>query len=136
MAMDSTRYTPSTTARRFEMGTPPVPNCYAAEAGLAILAELGLPAIESRVAELTTSTIEQAKSAGYSLSVPEDSARRGPMVTLQTQDEYKLVGELENAGVITSSRNGNLRISPHFYNNHDDIDALFSALRPLKHLMV
>lgn len=136
MAMDSTRYAPSTTASRFEMGTPPVPNCYAAEAGLAVLAEVGLPAIELRVAELTSSIIEQAKSAGYSLSVPEDSTRRGPMVTLQAQDEYKLVGELESAGVVASSRNGNLRIAPHFYNNHYDIDALFSALRPLRHLLV
>ncbi len=136
MAMDSTQYAPSPSARRFEMGTPPVPNCYAAEAGLAILAEVGLPAIASRVANITTNIIAEAKSAGYSLSVPENSARRGPMVTLQTHDEFTLVGELENAGVVTSSRNGNLRISPHFYNNHDDVAALFRALRPLKHLMV
>ena len=36
-AMDNTRYDPSPTARRFETGTPPVPNSYAAEAGLQII---------------------------------------------------------------------------------------------------
>ncbi len=136
MAMDSTQYTPSSSARRFEMGTPPVPNCYAAEAGLAILAEIGMEAIASRVSDISSAIIVEAKMAGYTLSVPEDSDRRGPMVTLKTHDEFKLVGELDNVSVVTSSRNGNLRISPHFYNNHNDVDALFRALRPLKHLMV
>ncbi len=52
-AMDTSGYNPSPTARRFEMGTPPVPNCYAAEAGLQILEDVGLPAIEYRIGELT-----------------------------------------------------------------------------------
>ena len=135
-AMDSTQYTPSSSARRFEMGTPPVPNCYAAEAGLGILAEIGLPAIAQRIRELTAATVAEAKSAGYTLAIPDNSERRGAMVTLRTHDEHKLVGELDNQGIVTSGRSGNLRVAPHFYNNHDDIDALFRALRQHKHLMV
>ena len=135
-AMDSTQYTPSSSARRFEMGTPPVPNCYAAEAGLGILAEIGLPAIAQRISELTAATVAEAKSAGYTLAIPDNSERRGAMVTLRTHDEHKLVGELDNQGIVTSGRSGNLRVAPHFYNNHDDIDALFRALRQHKHLMV
>jgi len=52
-AMDITRYSPATTARRFEAGTPPVPNTYMAEAGLAIMHEIGLQAIEHRIGEIT-----------------------------------------------------------------------------------
>ena len=136
MAMDTSGYKPSPTARRFEMGTPPVPNCYAAEAGFRILADIGLAAIEERIRELTDAIIAEAKHAGYSLANPEDPERRGAMITLRTHDEVGLVGILEDQGIVTSSRNGNLRISPHFYNNQDDIDALFRALREQKHLLV
>jgi len=135
-AMDSTRYDPAPDARRFEMGTPPVPNCYAAEAGLKILAEFGMPAIESRISDLTASIVAEAKSAGYTLAVPDDPERRGAMVTIRTHDEFTLVGELDDQGIVTSSRSGNLRISPHFYNNQDDIDTLFRALRRQKHLLI
>ena len=41
-AMDIFANTPSPTARRFETGTPPVPNCYAAEAGIGLIRETGV----------------------------------------------------------------------------------------------
>jgi selenocysteine lyase/cysteine desulfurase len=135
-AMNTAGYNPARSARRFEMGTPPVPNCYAAEAGLKILEDVGLAAIEERIRELTDAIIAEAKQAGYSLATPEDPERRGALITLRTHDEFGLVGVLEEQGIVTSSRFGNLRISPHFYNNQDDIDALFRALREQKHLMV
>jgi selenocysteine lyase/cysteine desulfurase len=47
-AMDIFANTPSPTARRFETGTPPVPNCYAAEAGIGLIRETGVLAIEAR----------------------------------------------------------------------------------------
>jgi len=135
-AMDTTRYDPSPTARRFEMGTPPVPNCYAAEAGLQILAEIGLPAIENRIAELTAAIISEARAAGYTLSMPDDPERHGAMVSLRTHDEQALVASLENQGIVTSCRFDNLRIAPHFYNNQHDIDTLFLALKRQKHLLI
>ena len=118
------------------MGTPPVPNCYAAEAGLKILAEFGMPAIERRIFELTESIVREIKNAGYTLAVPDDPARRGAMITIRSHDEFALVAALDSQGIVTSSRNGNLRISPHFYNNQYDIDTLFRALRQQKHLLI
>ena len=115
-AMDNTRYDPAPDARRFEMGTPPVPNCYAAEAGFNILAEIGLPIIEKRIVELTAAIISESKSAGYSLAMPENPERHGALITLRTHDEHALVASLEDQGIVTSCRYGNLRISSHFYN--------------------
>jgi selenocysteine lyase/cysteine desulfurase len=134
-AMDNTAYDPSPTARRFEAGTPPVPNSYAAEAGLSIIAEVGLPAIEYRIREITAAIIAEAKAAGYTLAVPVDPQRHGALITLRAHDEDGIVAALENDGVVTSCRAGNLRISPHFYNNSDDIDTLFRKLRQHEHLL-
>ena len=135
-AMDNTRYDPSPTARRFEAGTPPVPNSYVAEAGLKIIAEVGLRSIECRIREITAMIIAEAKSAGYSLAVPENPKQHGALITIRSHDENAIVEALENDGIVTSCRAGNLRISPHFYNNSDDIDTLFSALRKYRHLLV
>ena len=44
-AMDIFANTPSPTARRFETGTPPVPNCYAAEAGIDLIRAMGPTAL-------------------------------------------------------------------------------------------
>jgi len=134
-AMETTRYDPSHTARRFEAGTPPVVNTYAAEAGLAVLQEQGLPAIERRVGELTAAIKEAARAAGYSLATPLDPARHGPMIAIRSVDDMALVASLESDGIVTSCRDGNLRVSPHFYNNEQDIDVLFGALKQRRHLL-
>src|SRR6201996_6229988 len=52
-AMDITANRPSATARRFEAGTPAVVNCYAVEAGLKIILEVGTAVIEERIKYLT-----------------------------------------------------------------------------------
>ena len=52
-AMDIYRNTPSPSARRFESGTPPVPNTYAAVAGIKLIQSVGVEAIERHIGELT-----------------------------------------------------------------------------------
>src|SRR5471032_250227 len=52
-AMDITANRPAPSARRFEAGTPAVVNCYAAQAGLSVLLDVGTPAIEKRIVALT-----------------------------------------------------------------------------------
>ncbi|MCH8056807.1 MAG: aminotransferase class V-fold PLP-dependent enzyme [Proteobacteria bacterium] len=135
-AMDITRYSPAANARRFEAGTPPVPNTYMAEAGLAILHEIGLEAIERRIGELTTAIKDAATEAGYQLASPVNSSHHGAMITLRSNDDNRLVASLAEDNIVVSCRNGNLRISPHFYNNQADIEFLFRALHKRRDLLV
>jgi kynureninase len=127
-AMDTTRYDPARSARRFEMGTPPVVNIYAATAGLDIIEEVGLEAIAGRIGELTGQIKSLAKAARYTIATPTDPARHGAMIALRCHDAPALVARLAEQGIVVSDRDNNLRISPHFYNNEQDIDQLFAAL--------
>jgi len=135
-AMDITRYAPADDARRFEAGTPPVPNTYMAEAGLNILHEIGLEAIEHRIGELTSAIKNAAGLAGYRLATPANASEHGAMIAIRSHDDNALVASLAEEGIVTSCRNGNLRVAPHFYNNESDIDHLFSALRTRRALLL
>jgi selenocysteine lyase/cysteine desulfurase len=116
------------TARRFEAGTPTVPNAYAAAAGLELLQSIGFDAIEQHIARLVGRFISGAHARKCDVITPEDPARRGPLVVLRVADAPGLVRQLEQRGILASSRGNGLRISFHAYNNEDDVDAVLSAL--------
>ncbi len=135
-AMDPTSNRPSPTARRFESGTPPIPNIYAALAGLKVVKQIGIERIEMHIRELTDALIEGAMRAGFNVVTPLEPSKRGAMVTLKARDVNQLVKQLAGQGIITSSRDNNLRISPHFYNSQADIDAVLGALKKNRDLLV
>lgn len=134
--MDPTANTPSPTARRFESGTPPIPNTYAALAGLNLIQTLGVEAIEAYVQTLTEALIEGAMCAGYNVVTPVKPKQHGALVTIKSNDVHQLVDRLAAQGIVTSSRDNNLRISPHFYNTLEDIDAVLAALKKNRDLLV
>ncbi len=127
-AMDITANRPSRTARRFEAGTPAVVNCYAVEAGLKIIQELGTAVIEDRVRYLTELCMERLEAIGWPSITPRPRERRGPMVCVRAKQVDQLVGKLLAEDIVTSFRDDNLRASFHFYNSEEDVDALVRAL--------
>jgi selenocysteine lyase/cysteine desulfurase len=48
---------------------------------------------------------------------------------VKSTDVDALVAALRREGIVTSSRDSNLRISAHCYNAVEDIDAVLDALR-------
>ncbi len=127
-AMDITANRPSPTARRFEAGTPAVVNCYAVEAGLKIIQEVGTDAIESRVRYLTALCMERLEAIGWPSVTPRQEARHGPMVCVRARQVDQLFWRLMGEDIVTSFRDDNLRATFHFYNSEQDVDALVGAL--------
>ena len=135
-AMDIYRNDPADNARRFETGTPVVASLYASIAGLQLLDEVGLDTVAHHVRGLNRTLKEKAREQGFQSATPADDDAHGALITLRSTDMNRLVAKLEEQHVITSCRDDNLRVSAHFYNNTDDIEALFDALNNVRTLLV
>jgi len=131
-AMDITANRPAPNARRFEAGTPPVVNCYAAEAGLKLLLKVGTPAIEKRNYALTRRCMERLQEIGWPSITPAEDARRGATVAVPSSDAARLQAELMKQDIVTSYRDDNVRASFHFYNNDDDVESFIAAMQELR----
>jgi selenocysteine lyase/cysteine desulfurase len=131
-AMDITANRPAPNARRFEAGTPPVVNCYAAEAGLKMLLGVGTQAIGTRNAALTRRCMERLEEIGWPSVTPRQDERRGATVAVQSRDSARLSAELMKHDIVTSHRDDNIRASFHFYNNDDDVESFIAAMQKLR----
>jgi selenocysteine lyase/cysteine desulfurase len=127
-AMSIADYSPHRSARRFDSGTPPVPALYAGVAGLSLVAEVGVPAIEEHVLALCDRLFDGLAELGATVVTPRDPTRRGPLVCVRSTDVSALVAALAEERIVVSSREDKLRIAVHLYNVEDDVDTLLAAL--------
>lgn len=121
-------------ARRFEAGTPPIPNIYAAGAGIALLQEIGLENVSQQVSTLTQALIQGARGLGIRVKTPLDSV--GPLVVLQSSNVDAVIAKLAELNIIVSGRHDGLRISFHVHNTLDDVRQVLEALDKFPELMV
>jgi selenocysteine lyase/cysteine desulfurase len=124
----------SPTARRFESGSPSVPNVYAAMPGIRMLQEIGMENVADHVKKLTTALLRWALDVGICAKTPADSA--GPLVVLQSKDSNLLVQKLAENDIVASNRHDGLRISFHVYNTMEDVKAVVEVLKKNLSLMV
>jgi len=135
-AMEIDRYDPAIDARRFEGGTPPIPSVFTAAAGLRLLLDVGLEESWNQTDYVHQMLRQELVRLGASLVTPEEPSSHAGMIAFKSVDESKLVSTLDQDGIVVSSRDGNLRISPHFYNTEVDVELLMKSLSEHKALLV
>lgn len=123
--MQIARYRPHPSARRYDAGTPPVPNIYAGVAGVGLILEAGVETIRDHIARLAERLVGGCGELGAQVVVPDG---RGPLVCIRSTDAPALVAALAEDGIVASERDSNLRVSLHLYNVESDIDAVVGAL--------
>ena len=133
-AYDPKLFDLSPTARRFESGSPSVPNVYAAIPGFQLLQEIGRQNVAAHIERLAQSLLRCARDLGIRAKTPADSA--GPLVVLRCKDSILLVQKLAESGIVASNRHDGLRISFHVYNTMEDVKAVAEVLRKNIDLMV
>jgi selenocysteine lyase/cysteine desulfurase len=124
----------SPTARRFESGSPSVPNVYAAMPGIQLLQEIGMENVAAHIKKLTQSLLNSARDLGIQAKTPDDSA--GPLVVLWALDSNLLVQKLAESDIVVSNRHDGLRIAFHVYNTMDDVNQVVDVLRKNVNLLV
>jgi selenocysteine lyase/cysteine desulfurase len=128
-------YSPHATARRFDSGTPPVPSLYPGVAGMQLVAEVGVPAIESHVRSLVDRLFAGLDELGATVATSRGENEYGPLICVVSTDPNALVDVLAGDGFVTSTRDSNLRISLHLYNVEEDVDRLLAALAHHRELL-
>lgn len=118
-------------AGRWESGSLNVGGIAGLGASLEFLLEVGIPAIEQRVVELTDYLCDRAKGIGLEVYSSRRPGDKSGIVSLQVPhaDPIQLVRRFRKEGVVINQRAGRLRVSPHFYNSHKEIDRLIALLQ-------
>jgi selenocysteine lyase/cysteine desulfurase len=124
----------SPTARRFESGSPSIPNVYAAVPGFQLLKEIGMENVAAHIKKLTQALLRSAHDLGIRTKTPADSG--GPLVVLQSTDSNLLVQKLAESDIVASNRYDGLRIAFHVYNTMDDVKAVIEVLKKNMSLLV
>ena len=131
MSFNSDVFEPKPNALRYEEGSPNALGICALSASLSLIEDIGLSQIELQVFGLTRMLSEGLSSMGYNVNA--DRRREHWSGLLYVQHAQKsadcLLERLAERGVNAAIRGGRLRLSPHFYNNEDDIDRVLHALR-------
>jgi selenocysteine lyase/cysteine desulfurase len=125
-AFDAKNFDPAPEARRFEGGSPPIPNIYAARPALDLLTGIGMENVAAQIETLTRAFLAGARALGIASKTPGTSL--GPLVVLRSTNPSLLVEKLASLGVLVSARQDGVRFSFHVYNNLADVDAALSAL--------
>lgn len=123
-------------ARRFQVGSTPVPAIYGSRAGIEVIASVGLQRIQSRISSLTAKAMDAIESAGFVTDTPRDSRYRSGLVAIRAAHPEEAVRELAARDILVTTRSGNIRTAWHYYNSDEDLAALMNALVDIRGLLV
>jgi len=123
----------SSEAEKYEGGMLAFPLLYAMEAALRLVLDLGLDNIERRALELAGRVRMLLRELGGQVLWDEDAHYHSALVAarLPQRPAPALAQSLAQRRILVSARHGFLRISPHFYNNEQDLERLEYELRRL-----
>lgn len=117
-------------ASRFEGGTPNFIGALSLARSIELFEETGTRAIAAHVLALTDRLVEGLQRIGADvLSVRGENCSSGIVTfTVPGCDPVKLGKALQREGIVTTYRANGIRVSPHGYNTHDEIDHVLDAV--------
>lgn len=122
---------PPAEAAAFEGGVQGFAQLFAMEACIDLILACGPQAVEERVLRFAAACRMILEEHGGRLSIKAGEPCESPIVaaSFPGQDSSSLKQQLFLKRVAVSARQGGLRVSPHFFNNEDDLERLSDALK-------
>jgi kynureninase len=116
-------------AWRFLHGTPSIPALYAARPGLEIVNRIGIAAIRQKSLRQTDRLLALADHHGFRCTTPRPHGKRGGTVAIDVENGHEIARSLKSLDIVCDYRPGaGIRLSPHFYNRDDELDAAIDAI--------
>jgi len=116
-------------AKKFEEGTPNTMSIHAFGAALGLLLEAGIYNIENRVMNLGDCVIAELNRRNIKIYSSTISDERSGNVSFTLKKNVDLLYSFMMANKVKLTvRDGLVRLSPHFYNNEDEILKVFDLL--------
>jgi len=125
---------PSPDARRFEGGSPPIPNIYLARPAIDLLTGIGMDNVAAQIERLTRAFLKGARDLRIDSKTPSSSV--GPLVVLRAKDAAAVLAKLTGRGIAASTRRDGVRFAFHVYNTLEDVNVALTALEDTLDLMV
>ena len=125
-------------AQRFEEGSQNGLSIYGLGAAVGLLLEVGIDRVAEQILSLTGTLVEGLRDLGMELASPTQAPQRSGIVSfrLPGDPEGRLLPDLERklfaAGIYASVRRGGLRLSPHFYNNSEEIARVLETIKNVR----
>ncbi len=118
-------------ALAWESGTGAASLFYGLEQSLILLSETGVEAIEAYLEDLTDFLCEIIPADKYQIASSRQPGDNSQIVCITNRaglTSIEVSKQLEDEKIIVSARGPRLRISPHFFNNREDIEKLVENL--------
>jgi len=125
---------PSPDARRFEGGSPPIPNIYQARPAVNLLMDIGMENVAKQIERLTRAFLDVVNTLRIDTKTPSSSV--GPLVVLRSKDAQAMLNQLTARNIVASTRRDGVRFAFHVYNTMEDVQTALAALEENLDLMV
>ena len=115
-------------ASRFEYGTMNYEGIYGLDAALDYVNRIGIESIEQRNLKLVRMLRERLQKKGVKFYTPENN--KSSILTFFIENEQAFGKKMKEKNIYLTARRkkkGHVRMSPHYYNNEEDIDIFMRA---------
>jgi selenocysteine lyase/cysteine desulfurase len=132
-AYDPTQLDYAPTAARFDLGTPPLINAYAARAGIDLVRATGVAAIAAQVGRLSARFWRLAPALGLRILGPQPGTPKGATNAVDAGSPQRAraledVLRQRSTGVIVSARGKALRLAPHGFTREQELEQALQAV--------